>query len=69
MLVLDRKSNESVKLYADQPAEITIHVTVENGKAKLAIDAPRHVAIWRTELLIDGKRPEKKDVGVPAKTG
>ena len=48
MLVLTRKTDESI-LIGDN---ITIKIlAIENGSIKLGIDAPRDIAITRTELI------------------
>lgn len=59
MLVIDRKDQEVVKIFVND-IEFTILVALEKGKVKLVFDAPKIVEIWRTELLSDGKRPEKR---------
>ena len=47
MLVLTRKSGESIKIGED--IDITI-IKVEGGQVKLGIAAPKNVTIYRTEV-------------------
>jgi len=52
MLVLARKLNESIVLGDD----ITLTViSIDKGVVKLGIDAPKNIAIMRSELLEDVK--------------
>lgn len=48
MLILQRKEGESLRIGED--IEITV-VSVDAGRVRLAIDAPRSLSILRTELL------------------
>jgi carbon storage regulator len=50
MLVLSRKVSEVILIGKDQEIAITI-VSVERGKVRLGITAPRDVPIYRQELL------------------
>lgn len=50
MLVLSRKSNESIMIGND--IEIKI-LGIEEGKVKLGIDAPKDVEIYRTEIYVE----------------
>lgn len=49
MLVLTRKSGESIKIGDD--IEITI-LAVKNDQIKIGINAPKNLEIFRKELLI-----------------
>ncbi|KMK77430.1 carbon storage regulator CsrA [Alkalihalobacillus pseudalcaliphilus] len=49
MLVLTRKSNESIKIGDD--IEVTI-VSVEGEQVKLGIQAPKHIEIHRKEIYL-----------------
>jgi len=48
MLVLTRKSGES--LIVGEDVIITV-VEIKGGQVKLGVDAPKSIAIYRTELL------------------
>lgn len=50
MLVIGRKKGESLLIGDD--VEITI-IKIENGSVKIAINAPREVAILRKELYVE----------------
>lgn len=53
MLCLSRRGGEKIKIGDNVYVQI---VEVSGGKVRLGIDAPKEVAIWRTELLgPDGK--------------
>jgi carbon storage regulator len=54
MLVLSRKTNEEILIGND--VRITI-VSMQGGKVRLGIDAPRDTNVVRTELL---KRDERE---------
>lgn len=47
MLILQRKEGESLLIGED--VEVTV-LSVEGGKVRLAIQAPKHVSILRSEL-------------------
>lgn len=49
MLVLTRKSGESIRISDD--IEITV-ISVQGDKVKLGIDAPKHVDIHRKEVYL-----------------
>ena len=48
MLVLQRKAGESIKIGEDIEVRI---VNIGNGIVKIAIDAPKNINIFRSELL------------------
>jgi len=48
MLVLARKLDESIVIGDNVVVKV---VSIENGVVKLGIDAPRNIAIMRSELL------------------
>lgn len=50
MLVLSRKSNESIMIGKD--IEIKI-LGIEEGKVKLGIEAPRDLEIYRKEIYLE----------------
>lgn len=58
-LVIDRKDQEKVKIFVGDTS-FEILVALEKGRAKLVFDAPKEVGIWRTELLQNGERPERR---------
>ncbi|NLG36562.1 MAG: carbon storage regulator CsrA [Clostridiales bacterium] len=60
MLVITRKTGESIVI--GDGIEITI-ADIQKGKVKIAIDAPRNVAIYRKEI-IDEVRAANLDAGV-----
>jgi carbon storage regulator len=47
MLILQRKSGES--LFIGEDIQVTV-VSVESGRVRLAIEAPRNLSILRSEL-------------------
>ncbi len=48
MLILTRKKDESIIIND----EITIQIiSIEEGKVKIGIDAPKHVSIYRSEIV------------------
>lgn len=52
MLVLERKSNQSIIIETPSGDTITIHMLdTSRGKAKVGIDAPEEYLILRDELL------------------
>jgi carbon storage regulator len=50
MLVLSRKSGESIRI--GQDVEVTV-LAVQGNKVRLGIAAPAGISIWRTELILD----------------
>ena len=60
MLVLARKVDESIVIGDDIVIKV---VSVENGVVKLGIDAPKEIAIIRSELLEEIKESNKAAVG------
>jgi len=60
MLVLARKEDESIVIGDDIVIKV---VSVENGVVKLGIDAPREIAIIRSELLEEITESNKAAVG------
>jgi carbon storage regulator len=63
MLVLSRKSGESIEI-GDQ--RIIVHVLATRGsKVQLGIDAPREVAIHRSEKLPQRSEACNRDVNPP----
>ncbi|MFG6147993.1 carbon storage regulator CsrA [Halobacillus sp. B23F22_1] len=52
MLVLNRKSGESVRIGDEISVKI---VSVEGGQVKLGIEAPKHVDIHRQEVYVSIK--------------
>ncbi|HET6831201.1 MAG TPA: carbon storage regulator CsrA [Solirubrobacterales bacterium] len=50
MLVLTRKTNQSIKIGAD--IEITV-LSVSGDKVRIGIDAPRDISVFRREVLED----------------
>ncbi|MCK4738257.1 MAG: carbon storage regulator CsrA [Sulfurimonas sp.] len=52
MLVLARKTNESIVLSDDIIIKI---ISIDKGVVKLGIDAPKNISIVRSELLEDVK--------------
>jgi len=51
MLVLSRKSKESIRIGPD--VVVTV-LAVQGKKVRLGITAPMGVSIWREELILDG---------------
>ena len=49
MLVLTRGTGE--KIYIGPDIVITLVQTQPGGKARIGIEAPREVAVWREELM------------------
>ncbi|GGF31294.1 carbon storage regulator [Halobacillus andaensis] len=52
MLVLNRKSGESVRIGDEISVKV---VSVEGGQVKLGIEAPKHVDIHRQEVYVSIK--------------
>ena len=51
MLILERKTNESIIITTPSGERITIHMyDTTRGKAKVGIDAPKEYLILRDEL-------------------
>jgi carbon storage regulator len=50
MLVLSRKSGESIRIGPD--VVITV-LAVQGNKVRLGISAPTGISIWRDELVLD----------------
>jgi sRNA-binding carbon storage regulator CsrA len=57
LLNFTRRSGESLRFISGEHTVI-IHLTLDGPRAKLAIDAPKAVKIYREELII--KEPELK---------
>lgn len=60
MLVLTRKERESIVITGN--AKITILKVGPGNMAKIGIDAPKSVKIWRTELLTHVETEDKDDI-------
>lgn len=58
MLVLTRGTGE--KIYIGPDIVITLVQTQPGGKARIAVDAPRHIRIIREELLDDDEQTQTK---------
>jgi carbon storage regulator len=63
MLVLSRKLNE--KIVIDGGIVITV-VKIEGGQIRLGIEAPRHIKVFREEVLAASGRESAKESLVPA---
>lgn len=57
MLVLTRKKGEKITLGDDIEIEV---ITLDNGKVKLGIKAPKNLKIFRTEVLEEVKEENKE---------
>ena len=66
MLVLSRRVNESIQI--DQEIEVTV-LEVRGNRVKLAIKAPRHVAIRRSELPPHVQPEREASVSIPPNAG
>ena len=60
MLILTRKVGESIAIGDD--VKITV-VSTKGGHVRIGIDAPKTVAISRTELSVDADAVAKNDAG------
>lgn len=58
MLILTRKVGESIAIGDD--VTITV-VSTKGGQVRIGIDAPKTVAISRTELTVESEAVEKSD--------
>ena len=63
MLVLSRKLNE--KIVIDGGIVVTV-VKIEGGQVRLGIEAPKHVKVFREEILETSGREAAKEQLVPA---
>ena len=63
MLVLSRKMNE--KIVIDGGIVITV-VKIEGGQVRLGIEAPKHIKVFREEILAGSGRESAKESLVPA---
>jgi len=63
MLVLSRKVNE--KIVIDGGIVITV-VKIEGGQIRLGIEAPKHIKVFREEVLTGSGRELAKESLVPA---
>jgi carbon storage regulator len=57
MLILTRKQDESIII--DDNIEITV-ISIDEGKVKLGISAPKEIPIHRKEIYIDIQNENKK---------
>ncbi len=57
MLILTRKQDESIII--DDNIEITV-ISIDEGKVKLGISAPKEIAIHRKEIYLDIQNENKK---------
>lgn len=58
MLVLNRKANESIVI--DGNIKLTI-VRLGRGSVTIGVDAPRHIGIYREELLAELRQTIYRD--------
>lgn len=59
MLVLSRKCGEEVII----DGEIRVRILrCSNGRVRLGVDAPDHVRVLRTEVLLDEKSAQPRSV-------
>jgi carbon storage regulator len=61
MLVLTRKKGEKITLGDEIEIEV---ISIENGKVRLGIKAPRDLKIFRTEVLEQVKEENKEALTV-----
>jgi sRNA-binding carbon storage regulator CsrA len=63
MLIIKRKSGESLFLMLGDGREIVIHLQIPRDRslAKLAIEAPPSVRVWRDEALDDIRARSQRD--------
>ncbi|GAA0178094.1 carbon storage regulator CsrA [Clostridium sediminicola] len=61
MLVLTRKKGEKITLGDNIEVEV---ISIENGKVKLGIKAPKDLKIFRTEVLEEVKEENKEALTV-----
>jgi carbon storage regulator len=61
-LVLTRKAGETIRI--GENVFVTVALIEHGGRVRLAIDAPRHVQIWRAE--IDPRNPANHPPAEPA---
>jgi carbon storage regulator len=61
MLVLTRKKGEKITLGDEVEIEV---ISIENGKVRLGIKAPRDLKIFRTEVLEQVKEENKEALTV-----
>ena len=59
MLILTRKVGESIAIGDD--VTITV-VSTKGGQVRIGIDAPKTVAISRTELTVESEAVEKSEI-------
>lgn len=57
MLVLSRKLGEKIVINDNITIEV---VSIDRGKIRLGIDAPREIPVFRKELLDQGEEKEKE---------
>lgn len=64
MLILQRKAGESLIIGEDIYVEV---LAVENGRVRLAIKAPSHISILRSELrsAVDANRDSAREEAPP----
>ncbi|MCT4619790.1 MAG: carbon storage regulator CsrA [Marinisporobacter sp.] len=59
MLILSRKKDESIMI--DEKIEIKV-ISIEEGKVKLGISAPKHIEIHRKEIYLEIQEENKKAI-------
>ena len=61
MLILERKSNESITIHTPSGDNIIIHmIDTTRGKAKFGIDAPEDYLIVRDELIEESSKADTR---------